>query len=51
MAKVIDVEKVETYLGTTYRFYVHGIYMGAAPTRARALQAAKEAHLTGRPRT
>jgi hypothetical protein len=41
--RVIKVEKVETYLGTTYRFYVHGVYMGAAPTRARAIDAAKKA--------
>ena len=33
MAKLIKLEKVETYLGTTYRFYVRGIYMGAAATR------------------
>jgi len=38
MAKLIKIEKVETYLGTTYRFYVHGMYMGAASTRAKALE-------------
>jgi hypothetical protein len=43
MPKLIRVEKVETYLGTTYRFYVHSVYMGATPTRAQALEAAKEA--------
>jgi hypothetical protein len=43
MAKLIKIEKVETYLGTTYRFYVHGMYMGAASTRAKALEAAKQA--------
>jgi hypothetical protein len=30
-------------MGTTYRLYVHGVYMGAASTRAGALQAAKKA--------
>ena len=40
--KVIKVEKLQTWMGTTYRFYVHGMYMGAAPTRARAIKAAKE---------
>jgi hypothetical protein len=29
MPKLIKIEKVETYLGTTYRFYVRGICMGA----------------------
>ena len=43
MAKLIEVEKVNAYLGTTYRFYVQGMYMGTAPTRARALEAGKEA--------
>ena len=43
MPKLIVVEKLKTYLGTTYRFYVRGVYMGAAPTRAGALQAAKAA--------
>jgi hypothetical protein len=42
-AKLIDVKRLETYLGTTYRFYVRGMYFGAAPTRAKALEAAKEA--------
>jgi hypothetical protein len=42
MPKLIKIEKLETYLGTTYRFYVRGIYFGAAATRARALEAAKE---------
>jgi hypothetical protein len=28
---------------TAYRFYVRGMYFGAAPTRARALAAAKKA--------
>jgi hypothetical protein len=43
MTKLIKIEKVETYLGTTYRFYVRGMYFGAAATLARALAAAKEA--------
>jgi len=43
MAKLIKVEKLQTWMGTTYRFYVHGVYMGAAPTRVKALQAAKKA--------
>ena len=43
MPKLIKNRKVETYLGTTYRFYVRGMYFGAAATRARALAAAKEA--------
>jgi hypothetical protein len=43
MPKPIKVEKLQTWMGTTYRLYVHGVYMGAAPTRARALQAAKKA--------
>jgi hypothetical protein len=34
---------IETYLGTTYRFYVRGMYVGAAATRAKALEFAKEA--------
>jgi hypothetical protein len=36
MPKLIKIEKVETYLGTTYRFYVRGIYMGAASKSANA---------------
>ena len=43
MPKLVDVKKIKTYLGTTYCFYVGGVYMGAAPTRARAPQAAKAA--------
>ena len=43
MGNSIKVEKLQTWMGTTYRFYVHGIYIGAAPTRVRALQAAKKA--------
>jgi hypothetical protein len=34
-AKPIKVEKLQTWMGTTYRVYVHGIYWGAAPTRAK----------------
>ena len=43
MAKPIKIEKLQTYLGMTYRFYVHGMYFGAAPTRAKAVAAAKKA--------
>jgi hypothetical protein len=43
MAKLIKVEKLQTWMGTTYRVYVHGVYWGAASTRAKALQAAKDA--------
>jgi hypothetical protein len=43
MAKLIHVEKVETWMGTTYRFYVRGVYFGVAATRAKLLEAAKEA--------
>ena len=42
MAKAIKIEKLQTYLGETYRFYVNGMYFGAAPTRAKALQAAQD---------
>ena len=42
MAKLTKIEKLETYLGTTYRLYVHGMYFGAAPTRAKAVAAAKK---------
>jgi hypothetical protein len=42
MPKLIKKEKIETHLGTTYRFYVRGMYFGAAATRARALEAAKK---------
>jgi hypothetical protein len=45
VAKLIKIEKVETYVGTAYRFYVRGMYFGAAATRARALAAAKETHI------
>jgi hypothetical protein len=41
--KPIKVEKLQTWMGATYRFYVHGVYVGAASTRAKALQAAKDA--------
>jgi len=43
MAKPIKVEKLQTWMGTTYRLYVHGVYMGAASTRAKALEAGKKA--------
>jgi hypothetical protein len=43
MAKPIKVEKLQTWMGTTYRVYVHGVYSGAASTRAKALQAGKDA--------
>jgi hypothetical protein len=42
MAKPIKVEKLQTWMGTTYRVYVHGVYWGAASTRAKALQDALE---------
>jgi len=32
---VIHVEKVKTYLGTTYRFYVNGVYIDASTRAAR----------------
>lgn len=41
MAKVIEIKKVNTYIGTVYRLYVRGIYFGTASTRARAMEAAK----------
>jgi len=41
MAKPIKVEKLQTWMGTTYRVYVHGVYWGAAATRAKALDAEK----------
>ena len=41
MAELIKVEKVETYLGKTYRVYVHGVYWGAASTRAKAKEGAE----------
>lgn len=41
MAKPIRVEKLQTWMGTTYRVYVHGVYWGAAATRAKALDAEK----------
>jgi hypothetical protein len=37
----IKVEVVNTYLGKTYRVYVQGKYWGAAPTRAKAIEAGK----------
>ena len=43
MAKPIKVEKLQTWRGTTHRVYVHGVYWGAAPTRAKALQAGQHA--------
>ena len=43
MAKPIKVEKLQTWMGTTYRVYVDGVYWGAAATRAKALQAGQEA--------
>jgi len=43
MPKLVKVEKLKTYLGPTYRFYIRGVYMGAAPTRGKALQAARRA--------
>ena len=43
MAKPIKVEKLQTWMGTTHRVYVHGVYWGAAPTRAKALQAGQHA--------
>ena len=43
MGKPIKVEKLQTWMGTTYRVYVNGIYFGAASTRAKALEAGKKA--------
>jgi hypothetical protein len=43
LAKLIEVKKVETYIGTVYRFYVRGIYFGAASTRAKAMEVGKRA--------
>jgi hypothetical protein len=43
MAKPIKVQKLQTWMGATYRVYVHGVYWGAASTRANALQAGKKA--------
>jgi hypothetical protein len=43
MAKLIKVEKLQTWMGTTYRVYVHGVYWGVASTRAKALQAGQHA--------
>jgi hypothetical protein len=39
----IKIEVLNTYLGKTYRVYVHGMYWGAAPTRAKAIAAGKRA--------
>ena len=41
--KPIKVEKLHTWMGATYRVYVHGVYWGAAPTRAKALAAGRKA--------
>jgi hypothetical protein len=43
IAKRIKVERLQTWMGTTYRVYVYGVYWGAASTRAKALQAAQDA--------
>ena len=43
MAKPIKVEMLQTWMGTTYRVYVHGVYWGAASTRAKAHQAHRDA--------
>jgi hypothetical protein len=43
MAKPIKIEKLQTWMGTTYRVYVQGVYWGAASRRAKALQAAQDA--------
>ena len=37
------MERLQTWMGTTYRVYVYGVYWGAASTRAKALQAAQDA--------
>jgi hypothetical protein len=39
----IKIETVNTYLGKTYRVDVHGMYWGAAATRAKAIAAGKRA--------
>jgi hypothetical protein len=41
--KPIKVEKLQTWMGTTYRVNVHGVYWGAASTQAKALQAGQKA--------
>jgi hypothetical protein len=38
----IAIEKVRTYLGTTYRLYVWGMYFGAAATRPKATAGGKD---------
>jgi hypothetical protein len=43
MPKHIKIEKLQTWMGTTYRVYVHGMYWCAAATRAKALKAGKDA--------
>jgi len=40
--KPIKIEKLQTWMGTTYRVYVNSIYFGAAPTRAKALAAGQK---------
>jgi len=30
----IDIKKVTTWMGITYRVYINGMYMGAASSRA-----------------
>ena len=42
MRKPIKIEKLQTWMGATYRVYVHGVYWGAASTRAKALEAGKK---------
>ena len=41
--KHIKIEKLQIWMGTTYRVYVHGTYWCAAATRAKALKAGKDA--------
>jgi hypothetical protein len=43
MPKQIKIEKLQTWMGTTYRVYVRGVYWGAAPTRAKAVKAGRDA--------
>jgi hypothetical protein len=39
----IEIKKTNTWMGTVYRIYIDGMYMGASATRATAKEAAKRA--------
>jgi hypothetical protein len=37
----IEIKKVQTWMGATYRIYIDGMYMGAASTPATAKEGAR----------